>query len=412
MTEPKPIEGCRICGGTDLAALLDLGEQALTGVFPHRADEPVASGPLELVRCGGCGLVQLRHTCDLHEMYGATYGYRSGLNASMVAHLQGKAVALEGRFGARDGDVVLDIGSNDATLLRAYRTAGLRRLGIDPVGAKFARFYTDGAELAPEFFSAAAYRARQPRAQAKLVTSIGMFYDLEEPRAFVRDVAAVLADDGVWHFEQSYLPAMLRRNAYDTICHEHLEYYTLGVVQRLLAEAGLRVLEVEMNDTNGGSFAVTAAKAGAPWPADEAGVARVLEAEAALELATLRPFREFAARVRRHREELRATVAGLRAEGKTIAGCGASTKGNVVLQYCGFGPAEIACIAEVNEDKFGAFTPGTRIPIRPEAEVRASRPDCLLVLPWHFRESILRRERKHRARGGKIIFPLPEIEIV
>ncbi|HEY0182517.1 MAG TPA: methyltransferase domain-containing protein, partial [Rhodopila sp.] len=250
------IQNCRIGGGANLIPVLDLGKQALTGVFPKDPSEPITVGPLQLVWCPESGLLQLAHSYDLGEMYGDNYGYRSGLNQSMVRHLTTKIGELEALVGLGSGDSVLDIGSNDATSLKAYTTAGLHRTGMDPTGQKFSQFYTDGITLVPDFFSAKAYFAAGGK-PAKIVTSIAMFYDLESPIGFARQVAEVLAPGGVWHFEQSYMPSMLRLTSYDTVCHEHLEYYSLGAVQRILAAAGMRAVDVKMNAVNGGSFAVT-----------------------------------------------------------------------------------------------------------------------------------------------------------
>jgi len=386
--------------------------QFLTGVFPKINDAPITKGPLELIWCPNCGLVQLRHTYAADEMYGDNYGYRSGLNQYMVDHLTSKVAFLERLAVPRAGDVVLDIGSNDATTLKAYKTDGLRRIGIDPTGKKFSQYYTQEITLVPDFFSAAAFQS-VCRNQAKLVTSIAMFYDLESPIEFVRQIAAILADDGIWHFEQSYMPSMLRMNSYDTICHEHLEYYSLAVVKRILDAVGLRLVDVFMNAVNGGSFAVTAAKReNRSVRENQAVIEWLLEQEARMGLSTPRPYRDFEERVFRHREDLCRLVRALRADGKTILGYGASTKGNVVLQFCGFTPDDIAAIAEVNPDKFGCFTPGTKIPIVSEAEARAMKPDYFLVLPWHFKEGILRREKEYLSSGGKMIFPFPEIEII
>jgi hypothetical protein len=414
------IAACRLSGSRDLRAVLHLGVQALTGVFPEWVDEPITQGPLELVFCPESGLLQLHHSYDLAEMYGLNYGYRSGLNRSMVEHLERKVHGLEARLaasghalGARD--IVLDIGSNDATLLKSYRPAALRRLGIDPTGVKFHEFYPSDIQLVPEFFSAEAYRSVFGAEPARLVTSIAMFYDLEDPLAFMREVASVLAPDGLWHFEQSYMPAMLEATAYDTVCHEHLEYYALRQIQWMAARAGLVMVDVERNDVNGGSFAVTVARADGVYRPSEAGedrVAAMLREEDALGLGTEAPYHAFAERVFRHRDELRSLVHELTRAGKTVYGYGASTKGNVLLQFCGFTPAEIPAIAEVNPFKFGRYTPGTRIPIISEAEARARRPDYFLVLPWHFRPGILQRERQYLADGGQLIFPLPEVSIV
>jgi hypothetical protein len=218
------ISACRVCGGAHIVPVLSLGDQYLTGVFPRSTSERITKGPLQLVWCNDCGLVQLRHSYNLEEMYGDNYGYRSGLNGSMVRHLQQKVRFLERLVTPSDRDLVIDIGSNDATLLKAYSGAH-RKVGIDPTGRKFREFYTPDVTLIPDFFSARVFRAAFPTEKAKIVTSIAMFYDLERPVDFVRDVHDVMADDGIWHFEQSYMPSMLRTNSYDTICHEHIEFY-------------------------------------------------------------------------------------------------------------------------------------------------------------------------------------------
>lgn len=287
---------CRICAKRDLATVLSIGEQVLTGVFPKSKTDKISKGPLDLVWCSGCGLLQMKHSYNLSEMYGENYGYRSGLNASMVRHLEHKIHGLERLVGLTDKDIVIDIGSNDATSLKAY-TGKHRKVGIDPTGAKFKKFYTDGIFLIPDFFSAAAFNKQFPGQKAKVITSIAMFYDLERPRDFVRDIEAVLADDGVWHFEQSYMPSMLRTNSYDTICHEHLEFYSFNVVSKLLESCGLRVIDVQMNAVNGGSFAVTACKAGARYKSNTAVLRWMLKQEDDMGLDTPRPYRDFEERV-------------------------------------------------------------------------------------------------------------------
>jgi hypothetical protein len=344
-------------------------------------------------------------------MYGANYGYRSGLNQSMVRHLEAKVRQLQAMVKLRTGDVVLDIGSNDGTLLKSYRHDGLQRIGIDPTGAKFKQFYSSEIQLVCDFFSQRNFEAVASE-KARIVTSIAMFYDLADPVAFARQIAAILADDGIWHFEQSYMPSMLRTKSYDTICHEHLEYYSIAVVRKVLEAAGLKVLDVQMNSVNGGSFAVTAAKKTSRYRADSPMICWLLEQEKRMGIDTPRPFREFEDHVFRHREDLRRLIRALVQDGKRIIGYGASTKGNVLLQFCGLGPDEIPAIADVNPDKFGCVTPGTHIPIVSEEEARALEPDFFLVLPWHFKSGIVEREREFLENGGKMIFPFPEIEIV
>jgi len=414
----REVKCCRCCGNPNLVQVLDLGEQCLTGVFPSLTSLQMDRGPVQLVKCMGedprkfCGLVQMRHSYAAEAMYGATYGYRSGLNRSMVEHLHRKADVLQGLVPLGPHDLVLDIGSNDGTSLARYPTNGPKLVGIDPSARKFAKYYRLDIELIVDFFSAGVFRKYFGDRKAKIVTSIAMFYDLEQPQAFVDDVAAILADDGVWHLEQSYLPSMLQINSYDTACHEHIEYYTLRQIDWMMRRAGLRIIDVELNATNGGSFAVTVAKQKSALRANLAAVERLLAEEAALGLDTLKPFEEFWRRVLKSREDLLAFFARAKRENKKVIGYGASTKGNVLLQFCGITPDMMPCIAEVNEDKFGCFTPGTLIPIIPEQQARDMDPDYFFVLPWHFRDAIIKREAPFRQRGGKLVFPLPVLEIV
>jgi len=345
-------------------------------------------------------------------MYGDNYGYRSGLNSSMVAHLNGKVRGLERQHLLVSGDWVLDIGSNDGTLLKAYAAPGLHRVGMDPTAGKFRNFYPPEVEVVTEFFEGERFLGVSGGRRAKMITSIAMFYDLEDPNVFVRDISRSLAKDGVWHFEQSYMPSMLRTNAYDTVCHEHLEFYSLRVIQNLLARHGLRIVDVQMNSVNGGSIAVTACHEDADIPSARSIIDWMLQQEDNWGLNSVKPYRQFEDRVFKHRADLQRLIQALVADGKLVLGYGASTKGNVLLQFCQFGPRQIPAIAEVNPEKFGAYTPGTLIPIISEEEAHAMRPDYFLVLPWHFKSTIVQREKDYLAAGGKLIFPLPEIEIV
>jgi len=402
---------CRVCSSQSMTSVLNLGVQALTGVFPKTIEETAPEGPVELVWCSDCGLLQMAYSYEPDEMYGDNYGYRSGLNASMVKHLTNKVRYLQRIVTLDSNSVVLDIGSNDATSLKAYQVEGLRKIGIDPTGGKFKKYYTDDITLVEDFFSADAFKSVETR-KANIVTSIAMFYDLEDPIAFARQIEEVLDVNGVWHFEQSYMPSMLRTNSYDTICHEHLEFYSLQVVKRILSEANLKVVDVQMNAINGGSFAVTAAKKASPLVENHAVINWLVDQEKAMGLSTPKPYRDFEERVFRHRDDLVSLIRALNADGKTVLGYGASTKGNVMLQFCGFTAEDIPAIAEVNEDKFGCFCPGTGIPIISEAEAHAMEPDYFIVLPWHFKNGIVEREREFLERGGKMILPFPEIEII
>ena len=407
------ISNCRLCGDPRLTSLISLGRQYLTGVFPKDRQAPLGQGPLELALCGGCGLVQLKHSFSLGEMYGPDYGYRSGLNRSMVEHLGGKIERLRQLYPVGQGDFVLDIGSNDGTSLSFYPRGQATLCGMDPSAEKFKPHYRGDIKLVVDFFSAGRFRQEfGQEARPKIITSIAMFYDLESPLDFVGQIKEILHPRGVWHFEQSYLPLMLAANAYDTICHEHLEYYGLKQIKWMMDKAGLKILDVALNAVNGGSFAVTAAHLDCGLEANDRAVNDLLESEDRLGTGQAQSYAAFREAVLKHREELTRLLREIKTQGKTVLGYGASTKGNVILQYCGLTPELLPAIAEVNEAKFGAYTPGTGIPIVSEAQAKAMKPDYLLVLPWHFRDNITAREREFLGAGGKLIFPLPRIEIV
>lgn len=406
----KKTEACRICGNTHLIQVLDLGEQMLTGVFPKEIDKNITVGPLCLVKCTGgsdvCGLLQLEHSYDLGEMYGDNYGYRSGLNASMVNHLHGKVRKILERIDLGDGDLVVDIGSNDSTTLQAYPSGPLL-VGVDPTGVKFQKYYPQHIQLIPDFFSSSLLKDRFPEKKAKVITSFSMFYDLEDPTAFMREIHEVLADDGIWVFEQSYMPTMLETNSYDTVCHEHLEFYALRQIKWMTDRVGFRILDVELNDVNGGSFSITVSKSNGDKSIPPS-VQEMLDAEREMGLDTLAPYEAFAECAIKSKQDLLKFIETAHAEGKNVAALGASTKGNVLLQYCGLTEKDIFCVGDVNADKFGCYTPGTWIPIVPEDQLLAMNPDYLVVLPWHFRKFFLESKK---LTNLNLVFPLPQVEV-
>ncbi|WP_410577109.1 class I SAM-dependent methyltransferase [Amycolatopsis sp. lyj-108] len=408
------IDACRICGNRELESVLHLGDQCLTGVFPRTRDEVVPAFPLELVKCTppGCGLVQLRDSADFELMYNDGYGYRSGIRPFMVNHLRDIVAKLRRMVEIGPADLVVDIGSNDATLLRGYLPAAPKLVGFDLVGEKFGHLYPAEADLVSDFFTAEEFFARYGDRRAKIVTSVAMFYDLPQPMRFMRDVHDVLSDDGVWLMEQSYLPSMLRTGSYDIVCHEHLEYYALEQIEWMAARTGLRVLTAEITSVYGGSLRAVLCRDGAGHAVDEGALDRIRRGEAEAGLADRAPYESFARLAERQREQLVEFLAKSRAQGRMTLGYGASTKGNVILQYCGLGTADLPFIGEVSAEKAGCFTPGTGIPIVSEEDAKAHRPDQLLVLPWIYRDGFLERERDFLAAGGKLVFPMPALEVV
>ncbi len=406
------IDKCRVSGKSDLIEFLSLGDQFLTGVFPKSTDEHITKGPLSLCWSKSSNLVQLQHSFSSEEMYGSNYGYRSGLNRSMVEHLVNKARFLENLVNLNNEDTVLDIGSNDGTLLNAYSNSLSHRIGIDPTSKKFSEFYKDGIVVISDFFNADVFKSNSKN-KAKIVTSIAMFYDLEDPSLFVRNIYDILENDGVWHFEQSYLPSMINSNSYDTICHEHIEYYTLGVINNLLEKNDLKIVDVAMNSINGGSFCVTAAKKGCvKYDKKNPYINWLLEQEKKMGYNDIKIYNEFAERVITHRQNMITLLDSIKNAGKKIIGYGASTKGNVLLQYCGINADYLSYIVDVNKEKDGSYTPGTNIPILKETDKLKNDADYMLVLPWHFREFILEKEKDYLWRNKKLIFPFPYIQII
>ena len=411
---------CRICGSKALTPVVSLGDQFLSGAFakPQGAPPVQRRVPLDLVRCDpalderACGLVQMRHSVPPKVLY-ASYWYRSGVNQTMRDNLAGIAQMAEKMVGLQEGDLVLDIGCNDGTLLKSYRTSGIKRLGIDPSNV-VAHARAAGLQVVNDFFSAAALRSAYPEQKPKVITSIAMFYDLENPHKFVQDIKDSLHEEGIWVLELSYLPTMLEMNSFDTICHEHLEYYSLAPMERLFAEHGLEVADVTLNDINGGSFRIAVGHAGKTRPSAEAQERmqqlRLKEFEMALD--TDAPYAQFRRNIKKVRTDLAAFLKKAKAQKKLVHGYGASTKGNTTLQYCGVTPNLVPAIADRNEDKWGSETIGTKIPIMSEEQSRKLKPDYYLVLPWHFIDEFKKREHEFLARGGKFVLPMPQVRLV
>ena len=411
---------CRICGSRALTPVVSLGDQFLSGAFakPNGVPPVQRRVPLDLVRCdpaldeNACGLVQLRHSVPPNVLY-ASYWYRSGVNQTMRDNLAGIANAAEATVKLKSGDLVLDIGCNDGTLLKSYKTKGIKRLGIDPSNVvEHAR--AAGLQVVNDFFSAAALRSAYPTQKPKVITSIAMFYDLENPHAFVRDIKSSLHEDGIWVLELSYLPSMLEMNSFDTICHEHLEDYSLAAMERLFAENGLEVWDVMLNDVNGGSFRIFVGHTGRVKPTEEARLRvqqlRLKEFDMAID--TDAPYATFRKEIELLKKQTLAFLKKAKAQKKLVHGYGASTKGNTTLQYYGITPDLMPAIADRNEDKWGSHTIGTNIPIISEEDSRKLKPDYYFVLPWHFINEFKRRETEFLARGGQFVLPMPKLTFI
>jgi len=409
---------CRICGSPHLTPVIYLGEQYLQGSFvkPGKEEPPLRKIPLSLVRCdptkdeNACGLLQLEHTVPPEILY-SSYWYRSGTNQTMRDHL--RKIAEEAQAIVQKQEAwVLDIGCNDGTLLKNYPEHYVR-VGIDP--SDITQEIKGEFEVIQDFFPSEELRRKINGRKFDIITSVAMFYDLEDPVSFCHEIKRLLADDGIWIFEVSYMPEMLRMNSYDTICHEHLEYYSLAVIEYLLKKTGLKLFDIQLNDINGGSIRCYVTHVdNFLFRNDQAQqrIKQLRKREFDLELDTNKPYKNFQDRINVHRDQLISLLKMLKKENKTIHVYGASTKGNTILQWCGIDNRLIDYAADRNPDKFGAYTLGTDIPIISEAESRAMKPDYYLVLPWHFKEEFLKREEELLRNGTAMIFPLPEIQVI
>ena len=401
------IDSCRICKCQNLKEVINLGNQGLASVFPKIDDPDPNVVPLVLVRCSNieCGLLQLKHTVDNNEMYEQPYGYRSGINNTMKTHLYNLVRTIRELVDLKNDDYVLDIGSNDATLLKFYGDE-INKIGVDPTGTQFKDFYTDDITLYSTYFTAGLFTQK-----VKVVTSISMFYDLPEPVQFMKDVKSILHEDGVWVMEQSYMPDMLKLNSFDTICHEHLEYYALKQIVYMCNLSELQIFDIEFNTCNGGSFRVYITHKGSnTYTINYEIINETLKTEQTLNLDSDEIYSEFNARCDEIKHEFFKVIKGFPMDQVYLYG--ASTKGNTLLQHWGVDNTIVKGAAERNPRKFGCKTPNTNIPIVSEEEMRSVNPKCLIVLPWHFKDEFIQREHAYLAQGGTMVFPLPRLSVV
>jgi len=417
----KVRQTCRLCGSKSLTAILDLGPQMLASAFVSKENEdrlPTRKVPLELVRCNpeldenACGLVQLKHTFPSDIMY-TDYWYASGVNQTMrdaLADITSKAVQY---VNIVDGDIAVDIGCNDGTLLKSYKNTALELVGFDPA-KNFVGVVGEGFTRINDYFNKQSYIAAKGQKKAKIVTSIAMFYDLEDPVSFSKDIFDILADDGIWVLQMADLPNMLAHNMFDNICHEHTTYYSLAPMEYIFKRCGMKLVDVEMNNVNGSSYRFYIRKVAGPDAAPDAAkrIAKVRFDEFNMALDTDVPYKKFKENIERNKNDLLFFINQERAKGKKIFVYGASTKGNVLLQYCGLNEETIPYAAERNPRKWGTKTLGSNIPIISEEEARAMQPDYFLVLPYHFLDEMITRESEFIERGGKFIVPVPTVKLV
>lgn len=416
----KRIDHCRLCDSAALIDVLSLGEQFLASSFvKSNTDNPLAVTrfPLTLALCDrsknptGCGLLQLRETVDRDLLY-REYFYRSATNPMMRDALQEIADEVLSRVQVEAGDAVIDIGCNDGTMLGFFPST-LGRFGIDPAKNIPAMPGIDPSiRIRTDYFSRESVSALTGGAKKfKIITAIAMFYDLDDPHAFVRDVKELLHPEGVWCIQLSYLRDVIKNMNFFDICHEHLLYYSLATLRVLLERHDLEIIDASTNPVNGGSLRVFV-KHKKSGRAVSGSVQKILDEESALGLDMPETFRDFGKQIFELKEMIVGYLRREKKRGRMVVGLGASTKGNVLLQYFGIGRDLLPYLCDRNPEKTGLRTLGTDIEVISEERMRELRPSCLLVLIWFFREELLKREREYLEKGGAMLFPMPHPSLV
>jgi len=393
---------CRLCGSGDLHDIFSVGEQYINDFVPQDRIGKGLKAPLDLVMCDRCSLLQLRHTAPQELLYARYYWYRSGVTDTMRRALRDITGQIESMVPLKPGDVVLDIGANDGTLLATYTAPGIRRVGCEPANNLVDMLRQNTPYVMHDFWGYEPYMQLAGQwgfGKAKVITAIGMFYDLEDPNKFIKDAQRALADDGIFVAQLMCLAPMIEKNDLGNICHEHLEYYSLDTLKYLFETNGLEMFKIEKNDVNGGSYRIFARH--------YKGTGILFE-----EKFTRRDILDFVKRLQDNRKRCVEFIKAEVARGKRVYVYGASTKGNVILQYYGLDHTLITAAAERSPEKWGKYTVGSWIPIVSEEEARRANPDYFLVLPWAFFDEFYKREKEWRSRGGQFIVPLPEFRVV
>ena len=405
-------EYCRLCCG-NLHTLFDIGMMSLTGIFPSSIDEYVPTLPLCISKCDKCELIQLKHDFDISKLYGDTYGYRSGLNNSMVEHLKNVVEYIKNKITINDNITIIDIGSNDGTLLNNYNINkdNIQYIGVDPTSLKYKEFFNKNINIIGDFFSEKIVRSNTSFLNVKIITTISMFYDLPNPLNFVTDIYNLLDNDGLWFTEQSYFLSMINNKSFDTICQEHIEYYCLKQIKYMSDIVGFKIIDVGFNDINGGSFyTLLCKKENNNFKECSELIEKIITDENIFFKDNI--IEKFDNDINNIKFEIFEFFDNVKKNGLKVHGYGASTKGNVLLQYFNITNEHLEYINEINEYKFNRYTPGTLIKIISNEQSKNINPDYYFVLPWHFKKNIIKNELKYIENGGKLIFPLPNFVII
>ena len=402
------IRQCRICKSKKLATLFSLGNMSFTGKF-SLPKKKIRKKPILLVICKNCNLVQLAHNYDLKYLYGPDYGYRTGINQTMLDHVRNVTKIITLKAKLKRNDLVLDIASNDGTLLNFYKK-DIIKFGIDPILKKYKDNYKNIKYSVSSFFSAQKIKSKTQK-KFKAITALSVFYDAINPNKFLQDVKKLLLPDGVFMLEFADLASIIKYKMFDTICHEHLEYYSSNVIKNLTQKNGLRLFDIKQNQINGGSKQYFICHQKSNIKSNNKLITKILKQESKLNLDKVSTFKKFIRKINVLKINLNNILRKINKKKQIIHCYGASTKGNVLLQYFKIDNKKIHFAAERNKNKYGLVTPGTQIKIISEKLSRSLRPNYYLVMPWHFKKEIIEREKDTLKKGTKFIFPLPKLQI-
>lgn len=404
---------CRNCKQKKLKKIVTIGSQPISSVFYNSKKYNLKKYSLDLYQCNNCDLVQFFKLAPLEDMYGSTYGYRTSLSKYMVNHIKQKYIKLKTNSLLKKNSYILDIGSNDGTFLNffAKERKDLNLFGMDPSAEKFKKFYNKKINVIVDYFSKKKLDVyltqRDYKKKFSLITSFAMFYDIEDPNSFTKDIFDSLSKEGLWISEFSYFPLLLKNLTYDQICHEHVTYYTLSTFEKIVKKNGFKIIDFSLNEINGGSIEVVCAKKESKYKCEDKKLKLIFEDEKKINKES---YFRFYQRINNIKNILNLFLNNIKKE--EIIGYGASTKGNIVLNHCGISENNLKYICDSNPYKHGRFTPGTNIKIISKEHMRKIKPKYLLVLIWSFRSEVIKQEIRFIKNGGKLIFHLPMFHIV
>ncbi len=406
---------CKNCKSKKLKKIVKLDKQPISSVFLEKKKFNLKKYSLDLYICNNCNLVQFSKLPPLSDMYGTTYGYRTSLSNLMINHMKNKFIKItKNKNILKNKNFILDIGSNDGTFLNffAKRNKNLNLYGIDPSSKKFSNLYNKNINLITNFFSFKNLKkefkdSNKFNNKFSLVTSFAMFYDIDTPNEFCRDITKLLNKNGLWISEFSYFPLLLKNLTYDQICHEHVTYYTLTTFKKIISKNGLKILDVSFNEINGGSVEVICCKKQSALKPNYKKINKILIDEKNINDEA---YERLNLRINNTKKTLQAFVKNVGR--KNIIGYGAATKGNIVLNQCKFTDKDIPYICDANPFKYGKYTPGSNIPIISKQKMRSLNPKYLLVLIWSFRSEVIKQEQKFIEKGGSLVFHLPLLHVI